>query len=115
MPFPEEEYLGDVLAMAGLELMFRPDLGPEEELAADVHLEPDCFRLRVTAAEIQVAQGFMADAPLELHTLPKTLVCLATGLKTVREAQETGDLHIARGNEEAVERLFGQFTLSQIG
>jgi DNA-binding HxlR family transcriptional regulator len=113
MPFPEEEYLGAVPAMASLRLLFRPDLGPGEELAAEVHLEPDCFRLRVTAAEVEVAQGFMADAPFELHTQPKTLVCLATGLRTVREAQESGELHIARGREAAVERLFGQFALPQ--
>ena len=113
MPFPEEEYLGAVPAMASLRLLVRPDLGPEEELAAEVHLEPDCFRLRVTAAEVEVVQGFMADAPLELHTQPKTLVCLATGLRTVHEAQESGDLRIVRGSKEAVERLFGQFALPQ--
>jgi DNA-binding HxlR family transcriptional regulator len=111
IPFPEEEYLGAVPAMASLQLLFRPNLGSEEELAAEVHLEPDCFRLRVTAAEVEVTQGFMADAPLELHTQPKTLVCLATGLTKVREAQEARDLHIARGSEEAVKRLFEQFAL----
>lgn len=111
MPIPDDEFLGAIPAMASLRLLFQPTMAETERLSAELHLEPDCFRLLLTAAELHLEQGFSPEAALVLYTDPKPLLGLATGMLAVRDALDGGLLQIRRGTPDAVKMLFAQFSL----
>ena len=111
MPIPDDEFLGTIPAMASLKILFQPTLAETETLSAEVHLEPDSFRLHLSATELHLEQGFLPKASLVLHTDPKQLLGLATGMLAVSDAVEDNLLQITRGTKDEVERLFAQFGL----
>jgi len=109
MPIPDDEFLGSIPAMVALRFIVQPQLDEGESLSAEVHLGPDSFRLVLSAAELQVEQGFLPEAPLVFHTEPKPLLGLAAGALPVNVAIEGKLLQIKRGTAGLAETLFAQF------
>ena len=111
MPIPEDEFLGTVPAVAGLQLLFRPTLESGENLAAEIQMEPDNFAINLSSTHLQIEQTFSPSAPLALVTEPKPLLGLASGMLTVKESLLANLLQITRGTEEMAQLLFAQFSL----
>jgi DNA-binding HxlR family transcriptional regulator len=113
IPAADDEFLGSIPAMAALRLLYQPDSASEQTLAAEIHLAPDIFSLRLTPAEIDIVQGYLPDAPLVLSTDPKSLIGLAAGLLGVSDAERRNLLKIAHGSPDLAAALFAQFALPE--
>ena len=107
-PIPADDFLGAIPAILYLKASFQPSMADETPLIAEIHLDPDCFRVQLTTDMIDVAQGFAPDAAIAFGTTPKELLALTQG-------QPSPNFRLLRGEMAQVYRFLEQFGQSLTG